>query len=144
MRDMIKPSFLAGSAVALVAAISGGAIADPGRPVTPGFALACGADYQQLCAGVGSDERVLLSCVSRQYTIVRPRCQGYILIRYAAESCAGDLQHYCHGVTPGGGRAVSCLMGNRDRLAPACIQALETGRRVLAGEGITPSEDGRK
>lgn len=132
----MKPVIAAGSILAFVATTLSGAHADPGKPVTPGFALACGSDYAQLCASVGADERALLSCVSRQYAIVKPRCQGYILIRYAAESCAADLTRYCQGVTPGGGRAVSCLMGNRDRLAPACIQALETGRRVLAGEAL--------
>jgi hypothetical protein len=45
-------------------------------------------------------------------------------IRAAAQACRPDIERYCAGVLPGGGRIISCLAGNRDRLSPPCEDVL--------------------
>jgi hypothetical protein len=45
-------------------------------------------------------------------------------IRAAAAACRPDIERYCAGVLPGGGRIIACLAGNRDRLTPPCEDVL--------------------
>ncbi|HXA22634.1 MAG TPA: cysteine rich repeat-containing protein [Acetobacteraceae bacterium] len=49
------------------------------------------------------------------------RRQRAAILRHA---CGVDFQNNCHGVQPGGGRALECLMAHRDTLSPGCQQAL--------------------
>lgn len=39
-------------------------------------------------------------------------------------ACQPDARRYCAGVWPGGGRILSCLAGNRDRLSHECRESL--------------------
>jgi hypothetical protein len=39
-------------------------------------------------------------------------------------ACAPDVRRYCPNVVPGGGRIVSCLGGNKDRLSHRCRDTL--------------------
>lgn len=39
-------------------------------------------------------------------------------------ACEPDVHRYCPNVLPGGGRILSCLAGNKDRLTYACRDAL--------------------
>jgi hypothetical protein len=39
-------------------------------------------------------------------------------------ACQPDVRRYCPNVLPGGGRVLSCLAGNKDRLTHACRDAL--------------------
>jgi hypothetical protein len=42
----------------------------------------------------------------------------------ARQACAVDLQRYCAGVEPGGGRIVQCLQRNATQLSEGCRSAL--------------------
>jgi hypothetical protein len=53
-----------------------------------------------------------------------PRQRAYVL-RHA---CGTDFQQNCHGVQPGGGRAVECLMAHKEALSPDCQNALVSAR----------------
>lgn len=53
-----------------------------------------------------------------------PRFGGPFNFRSAAAACRPDIERYCAGVLPGGGRIISCLAGNRDRLSPPCEDVL--------------------
>lgn len=44
--------------------------------------------------------------------------------RAAWAACAPDARRYCPNVLPGGGRILSCLAGNKDRLTPRCRNSL--------------------
>lgn len=39
-------------------------------------------------------------------------------------ACGSDFRAYCRGVSPGGGRGLSCLAENQSRLSPPCRSAL--------------------
>jgi Cysteine rich repeat len=39
-------------------------------------------------------------------------------------ACRPDVQRYCPNVVPGGGRLLSCLAGNKDRLSYGCHESL--------------------
>jgi hypothetical protein len=53
-----------------------------------------------------------------------PRQRAHIL----RQACRTDFQNDCHGVQPGGGRAVECLMAHSDTLSPGCQKALSSTR----------------
>lgn len=44
--------------------------------------------------------------------------------REAWHACQPDVRTYCPNVLPGGGRILSCLAGNKDRLTPRCRNVL--------------------
>jgi cysteine rich repeat protein len=44
--------------------------------------------------------------------------------REAWAACAPDVRRYCPNVLPGGGRILSCLGGNKDRLSHRCRDTL--------------------
>jgi hypothetical protein len=44
--------------------------------------------------------------------------------RAAWAACAPDVRRFCPNVLPGGGRILSCLAGNKDRLSYGCHDAL--------------------
>jgi hypothetical protein len=44
--------------------------------------------------------------------------------RAAWLACEPDVRRYCPNVIPGGGRILSCLAGNKDRLTYECRDAL--------------------
>jgi len=43
-------------------------------------------------------------------------------------ACSGDVQKFCQGVTPGGGRILDCLAKQKDKLSDAC-------KKVIAAQG---------
>ena len=45
-------------------------------------------------------------------------------------ACESDLQTLCKGVQPGGGRIISCLKQNYDKLSPGCQQALTKAKEA--------------
>lgn len=53
-------------------------------------------------------------------------------LQAARTACADDLQKFCAGVQPGGGRILACLKQNREQLSSGCKQA---GMSLLQGAG---------
>ena len=42
--------------------------------------------------------------------------------------CAQDVKRLCHGVQPGAGRLIQCLLSNRGQLSPACMSRVAAAR----------------
>jgi hypothetical protein len=49
--------------------------------------------------------------------------------------CAQDLQRFCYGVQPGGGRLVQCILSHRSQLSPPCMTSVAALR---PGSGVPP------
>jgi hypothetical protein len=48
-----------------------------------------------------------------------------------AGACAGDIQQFCQGVQPGGGRMVQCLTQHKQQLSPGCkVHIAEVAEQV--------------
>lgn len=57
------------------------------------------------------------------------------------QTCRGDYDRLCNGVTPGGGRVIACLQSHASQLSAACAQAMpraETLRNSAAAAGAMP------
>ena len=56
----------------------------------------------------------------------------------ARTACSADLQQFCAGVQPGGGRMLACLKEHRDQVSPACKQAVKSALLGSAGGAAGP------
>lgn len=58
------------------------------------------------------------------------------------QACQADIQKFCAGVQPGGGRIRACMAEHRDELSTACQDALATVRahRPHGANGSGPQD----
>ncbi|WP_210208159.1 hypothetical protein [Rhodoplanes roseus] len=114
----------------LVPAAAGPAAAQaPLRVQARGAVAACAADYRALCPGVMPGGGRIVACLNAQAEKLSQPCfqalaaQG-LAVAAALRLCRADVERVCAGVPLGGGRALGCLLGNRDRISAACRNAL--------------------
>lgn len=76
--------------------------------------------------------------MTRRLTVLA--AASLLLLQTAAHAqlrdCAPDVERFCKGIPPGGGRLMVCLRGHGDQLSPACKGALG----VKAGGGSSAQE----
>jgi Cysteine rich repeat len=61
------------------------------------------------------------------------------------QACQADVQKFCAGVKPGGGRIRDCIAEHRDDLSQACRDALGAARAHRPGsKADAGSEEGSK
>jgi hypothetical protein len=100
------------------------------------FRAACGEDVRRLCANVQPGGGRLVQCLSSHTSELSTACGNMIAAadRGGAKlraACGQDLQHFCTGVRPGGGRLVQCLSSHITELSPPCgnmITAMQARR----------------
>lgn len=56
----------------------------------------------------------------------------------ARAACSAELQAFCAGVQPGGGRLLACLKDHRDQVSAGCKQAVKSALQGLAGAAPAP------
>ncbi len=59
---------------------------------------------------------IMISTVTLSLTLLG----GMGAFEQQAKPCEGDIEKFCQGVPPGGGRVAQCLKQNRKRLSPGC------------------------
>jgi hypothetical protein len=94
---------------------------------------ACQADAQRLCAGVQPGHGRIATCLMDKHAELSPECtqeleQMRARAKGFAEACKSDIQKYCKGMRPGGGRLAKCLKDNQSKLSPACQEAFGQAR----------------
>ncbi len=155
-----------GAALLMTAAI-GGALAQDAAPKGRGMA-ACRTDAATFCASVEAGRGKRTACLVENKAKLSPECLAAVEARGAkgaarsadtggkggaagAEgekkgkgrlaACTSDRQTLCAGVQKGGGAIIKCLKDNKEKLSPACGEALSSmpergtkGKRAEAGE----------
>jgi hypothetical protein len=62
---------------------------------------------------------------------------GLLVLQTAAHAqlreCAPDVEKFCKGIPPGGGRLMVCLRSHGDQLSPGCRSALGGGKAAAGG-----------
>jgi hypothetical protein len=122
----------------------------PGTGGRGKFRAACGEDVQRFCVGVQPGEGRLVQCLSSHTGELSPACGNIIAAagrgggKFRAD-CGEDLQRFCVGMQPGGGRLVQCLSSHSNELSAACgnmiaaRQAREGASNSSPQSPVTPS-----
>ncbi len=53
-----------------------------------------------------------------------------------AKSCEADIQTYCTGMTPGGGKIVRCLGSNYMNVSPSCRTTMASAMNDICGQDL--------
>ena len=89
----------------------------------------CQGDVWQFCQGIRPGQGRILACLKSHEAELSPPCgeefaRAREKVQGIRQQCAADATSLCAGIKPGQGRLYACLVSNRDRLSPACQQAL--------------------
>ena len=89
----------------------------------------CADDVRQFCSNVQLGGNRLIDCMQRNRARLSPACSARIdanrekakaLIVEFGRSCRMDVDRYCPGVDPGGGRVIGCLHQHQLDLSKPC------------------------
>ena len=106
---------------------------------------ACRTDAATFCVGAAKGGGERLKCLKANQAKLSPECQASLSqvgqqARNVRTACKGDRETLCAGVQQGRGAILQCLKSNKDKLSPACGEALSAmperggnGRRADAG-----------
>ncbi len=107
-------------AIALLAAgLAGDALAQQ-RSEGP-----CARDVKQFCGDVKPGQGAIAKCMKAHEAELSPACRESSKARAekaerVREECRADVEKFCKGIAPGGGRILSCLKSREPELQPAC------------------------
>jgi hypothetical protein len=57
-------------------------------------------------------------------------------LQAVAKSCDADIQTYCTGMTPGGGKIVRCLGANYMSVSPSCRATMASAMNDICGQDL--------
>ena len=108
----------------------------------------CYADQEKFCGTVEPGEGRIRDCLYTHRSKLSPRCKQVVETDDKAEeqiedfidACRGDLQEFCKGVAPGGGRFVQCLRQHESEISDTCKAAIGPGRKQSQKSRRPPAE----
>ena len=85
----------------------------------------CAADVKQFCGDVKPGQGAIAKCMKAHEAELSPACRESSKARAekaarVREECRADVEKFCKGIAPGGGRILSCLKSREPELRPAC------------------------
>ncbi len=85
----------------------------------------CAADVKKFCGDVKPGQGGIAKCMKAHEAQLSPACQEGMKARAekaerVREDCRPDVEKFCKGIAPGGGRIRSCLSARQAELNPAC------------------------
>jgi hypothetical protein len=85
----------------------------------------CAADAKKFCGDVKPGQGAIAKCMKAHEAELSPACRENSKARAekagrVREECKPDVEKFCKGIAPGGGRILSCLRARQAELDPAC------------------------
>ena len=85
----------------------------------------CAADVKKFCGDVKPGQGAIAKCMKAHEAELSPACRESSKARAekaerVREECRADVEKFCKGIAPGGGRILSCLKSREPELQPAC------------------------
>jgi hypothetical protein len=101
----------------------------------------CADELEKFCKDVRPGEGRILKCLQDHDSELSPICRDKVKevmkrVEEAKQACAKDIEKFCAGVTPGGGRLMKCLKPHLNELTPECREKFKTVK--------ARAEEGRK
>jgi hypothetical protein len=89
---------------------------------------ACQSDVERLCSGVQPGHGRIATCLMDKQPELSPECAQEIAQMRArakefAQACKSDIDKYCKGIRPKGGKLAKCLKEHQAQLSSACKDA---------------------
>ncbi len=100
----------------------------------------CAADVKKFCGDVQPGQGAIAKCMKAHEAQLSPACQEGMKARAekaerVREDCKPDVEKFCKGIEPGGGRILSCLSARQAELNPACAADFKrAGNRRLPAQ----------
>jgi hypothetical protein len=101
---------------------------------------ACHADIQKYCGAVEKGGGRVKQCIDKNRASFSEACQKQMAEHKArtekkVEACRADVEKFCKGAQPGGGRLHRCLKENEANLSAPCRDTLpKPGSRPKSGK----------
>jgi hypothetical protein len=104
----------------------------------------CAEDVQQLCPDVKPGSSRVAACLRENEARLSPACGERLralalrsrrIVEEFGRACRADVDQFCAGVEPGGGRMLGCLAQHQLELSPGCQSQL--GRFSQARERVS-------
>ena len=92
-------------------------------------ASSCKADVDKFCAQVKPGGGRVVQCLKQNEAQLSDSCKermkaAQVEMKELKDACADDVQQYCAGMKPGGGRIAHCLKAHQDKISAECKTAL--------------------
>ncbi len=90
----------------------------------------CAEEIEKFCKDVCPGEGRMLKCLQDHDSELSAVCRDKIKaserrMEEAKQTCAKEIEKFCAGVKPGGGRLIKCLRPHLEELSPACREKFE-------------------
>jgi hypothetical protein len=91
----------------------------------------CMEEIEKFCKDVQPGEGGVVQCLRDHDRELSATCRDKVKVvvqrfEEAKHICAKDIEKFCAGVKPGGGRLIKCLKPHIDELTPACREELKS------------------
>jgi hypothetical protein len=86
----------------------------------------CAQDREEFCPDLKGQalQRCMISFMDQLSPACRERISQTAQQRAKRNPCRQDIESYCSGITPGGGRIIQCLKANVAQLSSQCKDAV--------------------
>ena len=101
------------------------------------FSEACKGDVDQYCKDVKPGQGRIGKCLKQNEAKLSPACKEQMAqaheqmqhmhkrMQEVEQACTGDVEQFCKGTHPGGGRLLKCLKQNEGKLSEGCKSAIQ-------------------
>ncbi|HOI17061.1 MAG TPA: cysteine rich repeat-containing protein [Geobacteraceae bacterium] len=91
----------------------------------------CMDEIEKFCKDFQPGEGKIVQCLRDHDRELSASCRDKVkvVVRRLEKAkciCAKDIEKFCAGVKPGGGRLIQCLKPHMDELTPACREELQS------------------
>ncbi len=91
----------------------------------------CMDEIEKFCKDVQPGEGGIVQCLRDHDSELSAVCRDKVKVvvqrlEEAKQICSKDIEKFCAGVKPGGGRLIKCLKPHMDELTPACREELQS------------------
>ena len=95
----------------------------------------CADDVAKFCQGVKRGQGQLMQCLKEHESELSSPCQARVQtmearIQEMTDACQSDMQQFCTGVSPSGGRIAQCLQQHESELSSTCKAELAQARSM--------------